>query len=127
MPSDWGDLARELSADVTVLSGPDNGAYPSGNSLYVRGAGEAVVIDPSVTVVSMGGAPGHVDAVINSHGHEDHVAGNGLFSRARVHIHDADLPAVRSIEGLMDVYGWGGEVRDEWARKVLEEFHFAPR
>jgi len=112
---------------VTVLTGPDNGAYPSGNSLYVRGEGEAVVIDPSVTVVAMGGAPGPVDAVINSHSHEDHVAGNGFFADARVHVHREDVHGVASIEGLMDVYGWEGFGREVWAKTVVEEFHFTPR
>ncbi len=112
---------------MTVLVGPDNGAYPSGNSLYVEGAGESVVIDPSVTVVAMGGAPGRVDAVLNSHSHEDHVAGNGFFADARVHVHREDLLGVTSLEGLMDVYGWDGFGRDEWARTVVEKFHFTPR
>ena len=73
MTNEWGDLARRLTDHVTVLSTPDNGAYPSGNSVVVRGAGETVIIDPSVTVVEKGGAGMPVDAVINSHGHEDHV------------------------------------------------------
>ena len=33
-------------------------------------SGEAVIIDPSVTVVEKGGAPVHIDAMITSHGHE---------------------------------------------------------
>ena len=42
-----------------------------------------------------------VDAVLNSHSHEDHVAGNGLFADARVHVHAEDLPGIRSLPGLM--------------------------
>ena len=49
-----------------------------------------------------------IDAVIVSHSHEDHLAGNGLFSEARVHIHEDDLPGARSVDGLMDVYGLDG-------------------
>jgi glyoxylase-like metal-dependent hydrolase (beta-lactamase superfamily II) len=125
--ADWGSLARQLTPAVTVLTSDDNGAYPSGNSLYVRGSGEAIVIDPSVTVVAMGGAPGDVDAVVNSHSHEDHVAGNGFFATARVHVHRDDLHGVTSLDGLMDVYGWDGPARDAWAHNVVEEFHFTPR
>jgi glyoxylase-like metal-dependent hydrolase (beta-lactamase superfamily II) len=124
---EWGEDERKLTADVSVLLGADNGAYPAGNALLVRGAGETVVIDPSVTVVDRGGAPAPVDAVINSHSHEDHVAGNGLFKTARVHVHHADLPGVRSIEGLMDVYGLEGEARASFTQTVLDEFHYAPR
>jgi glyoxylase-like metal-dependent hydrolase (beta-lactamase superfamily II) len=127
MPVDWGDSARRLTPHVTVLTGDGNGAYPSGNSLYVRGAGESAIIDPSVTVVAMGGAPAGVDVVINSHSHEDHVAGNGFFADARVHAHHEDLLGITSLDGLMDVYGWQGPIRDGWARSVVEEFHFTPR
>ncbi|MET0908337.1 MAG: MBL fold metallo-hydrolase, partial [Ilumatobacteraceae bacterium] len=74
----WGDDERVLAPGVSVLVGDANGAYPSGNSLLVRGAGETIIIDPSVTVVERGGAPMPVDAIVNSHSHEDHMAGNGL-------------------------------------------------
>ena len=63
----WGDHARRLTEHVTVLSTPENGAYPSGNSLLVQGAGETVIVDPSITVVDLG-VEAPVDAVINSHG-----------------------------------------------------------
>ena len=43
---------RLLTARVSVLVGANEGRYPSGNSLVVRGDGEAVIIDPSVTVVA---------------------------------------------------------------------------
>jgi glyoxylase-like metal-dependent hydrolase (beta-lactamase superfamily II) len=124
---DWGDAELRLTDRVSVLVGPDNGAYPSGNTLVVRGDGETVVIDPSVTVAERGGVPGTVDAVINSHSHEDHMAGNGTFPSARVHIHHADLPGARSLAGLMDVYGLQGEPREAFSKVVIEEFHFAPR
>jgi glyoxylase-like metal-dependent hydrolase (beta-lactamase superfamily II) len=127
MVVDWGAAERRLTSAVSVLTGDANGAYPSGNSLLVRGAGETIVIDPSVTVVAKGGVPARVDAVVNSHSHEDHIAGNGLFSDARVHVHHEDLPGVASLDGLMDVYGLDGTPRAEFAEYVVTEFHFAPR
>ncbi len=125
--ADWGDAERRLTDHVSVLVGDDNGKYPSGNSLVIRGDGEAVIIDPSVTVVAKGGAPVPVDAVINSHSHEDHMPGNGFFSDARVHIHHDDLPGARSLDGLMDVYGLSGQPRVDFAKQIVEEFNFAPR
>jgi glyoxylase-like metal-dependent hydrolase (beta-lactamase superfamily II) len=122
---DWGDDERPLTDTVSVLVGPANGAYPSGNTLLVRGAAEALLIDPSVSVVERGGAPVPVDAVVNSHSHEDHVAGNGVFPGAKVHVHKEDLPGVKSLQGLMDVYGM--PLDHPFATTVLEEFHFTPR
>jgi len=124
---DWGVDERRLTERVSVLVGDANGAYPSGNTLLVRGAGETVVIDPSVSVVARGGVPAAVDAVINSHGHEDHMAGNGLFADARVHVHDADLLAAHSLDGLMAVYGYEGQLAEEFGQHLLDDFSYTPR
>ncbi len=123
----WGDDERVLSPSVSVLGGDANGAYPSGNSVLVRGAGETIVIDPSVSVVARGGVPTRVDAVVNSHSHEDHMAGNGFFADARVHIHEADLIGAQHIDGLMEVYGLTGASRREFEAVVVEQFHYTPR
>ncbi len=125
--ADWGTAERALTSDVSVLIGADNGRYPSGNSLVIRGDGESVIIDPSVSVVERGGAPVPIDAVIVSHSHEDHLAGNGFYNDARLHIHCEDLPGARSLDGLMEVYGLTGETREAFAEQIVEEFHYTPR
>jgi len=127
MGFDWSDWQRTLTDRVSVLVGEDAGAYPSGNSLLVRGTSETAILDPSVSVVRRGGAPAPVDVVLNSHSHEDHVPGNGLFDRARVLVHEADLAGVQSLDGLMDVYGLAGATRRDFSRVIVEEFFFTPR
>ena len=117
----------KLTDSVSVLVGADNGRYPSGNSVLVEGAAETVLIDPSVTVVHKGGAPVTIDAVLNSHGHEDHIAGNGLFAHSRIHAHHDDVEAARSLDGLLEVYGFESDARDDFAKMVLDEFYFEPR
>lgn len=125
---DWGDNERRLTDRVSVLAGPTSGAYPSGNSILVRGTGESMVIDPSISVVEVGGAPVKVDLVVNSHGHEDHMAGNGLFADAHVHIHERDLAAAQSLDGLLNVFGFkDAETRATVGVQFTEEMHFAPR
>lgn len=123
----WGSDQVRLTDTVSVLVGEKNGAYPSGNSLLIEGTAEVALIDPSVTVVAKGGAPVVVDAIINSHGHEDHLAGNGLYPEARIHLHDDDLLAAHSLEGLLEVYGFAGEARSEFATLVTEEFFYTAR
>lgn len=125
--ADWGDCERRLTDNVSVLMGAETGRYPSGNSLLVRGTRETVVIDPSVDVVERGGVPAAIDAVINSHSHEDHIPGNGFFRDARVHVHEADLAGVQSLDGFMDIYGFDGKTRSLFERVVVERFHFSPR
>ncbi len=125
--TEWGKDERKLTGRVSVLVGSDNGKYPSGNTLVVRGDSECFVIDPSVDVVARGGVPVKVDAVLNSHAHEDHIPGNRLFATARVHIHEDDLPGVTTVDGLMDIYGLQGAAREGFKQVVVDEFNFAPR
>lgn len=124
---DWGTKERALTESVSVLQGAMFGSYPSGNSVVVRGSAESIIIDPSLTVVAEGGAPVTVDAVINSHSHEDHLPGNGLFTEARVHIHQDDLPGAQSLDGLLDVFGFDDETRAEQAISFVEEMYYSPR
>ncbi len=123
----WGDDQIQLTPSVSVLMGADSGRYPAGNACLIQGSAETLLIDPSVTVVERGGAPVDVDAVVNSHGHEDHLAGNGLFADSRIHIHHDDLPAAQSLDGLMDVYGLEGQPRHDFGLEVMEEFHYTAR
>lgn len=127
MVVDWGPDERVLTERVSVLVGERNGNYPSGNTLLVRGEGETVVIDPSIELTRRGGAPSPVDAVINSHAHEDHMAGNHLYPDARVHLHHLDVPGAQSLDGLLDVYGIEPERRAALGSHLVERFDFAPR
>jgi len=124
---DWGTKERKLTDSVSVLQGAMFGSYPSGNSVVVQGTAESIIIDPSVTVVAERGAPVQVDAVINSHAHEDHLPGNGLFLEARVHIHEDDLPGAQSLDGLLDVFGFDDVTRAEQAVNFVETLHYTPR
>lgn len=128
MLADWGEAERKLGDHVSVLVGTSSGVYPSGNSLLVKGSSERFVIDPSVDVVARGGVPVPIDAVLNSHAHEDHMPGNGFFRDARVHIHEADLLGAQSLDGLMQVYGFRDDsVARAFEKVVVTEFSFEPR
>jgi glyoxylase-like metal-dependent hydrolase (beta-lactamase superfamily II) len=126
----WATEDLDLGA-TRVLVGERGGRYPHGNSLLVRGRSESVVIDPSLSLVarrSRPAAPARADRVLNSHCHEDHVAGNFLFPGAPWHLHAEDLPGIRSVDALMAIYGFDDPAIDAGFRKVVvDEFHFTPR
>jgi len=65
--------------------------------------------------------------VLNSHCHEDHVAGNHLFPDAPWHLHEADLPGLDSIDAMMAIYGMSPAIEAAFRRVVLEQFHYTPR
>lgn len=119
---------RALSARVTVLVGVRAGRYPHGNSLLVTGAEEALLLDPSLTVARLpAGELPAVDRVVNSHCHEDHIAGNHRFPAAPWHFHDEDLPGIGSLDAMMAIYGMPGAIGAAFQRVVVEEFHYTPR
>jgi glyoxylase-like metal-dependent hydrolase (beta-lactamase superfamily II) len=111
---------------VTVLTGERGGKYPQGNSLLVRGGEETLVIDPSLSLVPRRDLPA-IDRVINSHCHEDHIAGNHLFPGVPWHLHEADVRGLRSLADMMAIYGYEGEVDASFAKVVVEEFHYVPK
>lgn len=127
MQVDWGSSEVRLTDRVSVLMGANSGKYPSGNTLLVKGTSESIVIDPSIDVIERGGVPVAIDAVLNSHSHEDHIPANGFFSDARIHVHEADLPGVQSLDGLMEIYGFPGDARSAFEKIIVERFHFSPR
>jgi glyoxylase-like metal-dependent hydrolase (beta-lactamase superfamily II) len=118
---------RPLAQHVTVISGIDGGKYPHGNSMMVSGTLGTLLIDPSMTVYERGGVDSRVDRVLVSHAHEDHVAGLGLFPTAHVHVHDDDLLGIQSLDGIMQVYGMGPDISEQWGRDLVETYHYVAR
>ncbi|HBZ72538.1 MAG TPA: MBL fold metallo-hydrolase [Deltaproteobacteria bacterium] len=112
---------------TTVLFGERGGRYPHGNSLLVVGSEETLIIDPSLGVIPRFHRLPRVDRVLNSHCHEDHIAGNHLFPEAPWHLHELDLPGIRSLDGLMAIYGFPEPVDRSFRNVVCERFHFTPR
>jgi glyoxylase-like metal-dependent hydrolase (beta-lactamase superfamily II) len=129
MVGSWRDAAagRRVLGRVTVLEGGRSGKYPDGNSLLVEGAAESMLIDPSLSLVSRAAPPPRVDRVLNSHCHEDHIAGNHLFPDAPWHLHELDLPGMRSLDDMMAIYGYAGAIGDSFRRVLVDQFHYRAR
>ena len=114
---------------VTVLFGESGGRYPDGNSLLIVGSEETALVDPALSVVGRRARLPRVDRVLLSHCHEDHVAACHLFRDVPWHVHEMEAPGVRSLDALMDAYGFGGypDVRRRFREIVLRDFHYCPR
>ncbi len=120
------ELAPALG-QVTVVAGDDNGRYPHGNSVLVRGRHLSVLIDPSLTIGRWGAFPAHVDVALLSHVHEDHVAGLAAVPDADVHVHWRDQPALRSVDDFVASYGLRASAQPAMRQLLLEEFGFRNR
>ena len=121
------EAADRVIGSVTVLYGDRGGKYPDGNSLWVRGAEESLLIDPSLGVVARADGRPEIDRVLNSHCHEDHIAGNHLYPDVPWLFHEADLPGIRSLDDMMRIYGYPAAIEREFRKIVEERFHFSPR
>ena len=120
------ELEDRKIGHVTVLFGERTGKYPHGNSLLVQGAGETILIDPSLSVIPRRDALPPIDRLLLSHCHEDHIAANFLFQDIPWHFHDEDLPGIRSLEDMLAIYGFPEPLRSLWKGVLVEQFHFVP-
>ncbi|NKQ51922.1 MBL fold metallo-hydrolase [Amycolatopsis sp. K13G38] len=110
---------------VTLLRAADGGAYPNGNSLLIRGSAGTLLVDPALAVADS--APRlAVDAVFVSHAHEDHLVALDTFA-APVHVHEADLSAVRDIDVLLAGYGLPAPAAEEFGGRLVDEFRVRSR
>ncbi|MBI2963254.1 MAG: MBL fold metallo-hydrolase [Deltaproteobacteria bacterium] len=112
---------------VTVLGGDRGGRYPHGNSLLVEGSQETMLVDPSLSLVPRARALPRVDRVLNSHCHEDHIAGNHLFPSAPWLVHELDVVGLRSLDDMMAIYGYFGAAFTYMRQALIDEFHYTPR
>ena len=112
---------------VSVYLGEKSGKYPDGNQVTVRGADTLVAFDTPLVANRLGEELLAADLVVLGHVHEDHIAGLHRLPRARVCVHEADVEAARSWEGLARHYGYAPAVLQGMRTKIEREFHYAPR
>ena len=112
---------------VAVHLGAKSGKYPDGNQVLVDGAELRVAFDTPLVANRIGPTFDTVDMVILGHVHEDHMAGLHRVPHARVQVHEADLAAAQSWEGLGRHFGYPPEVLAPMRDKLRAEFHYAPR
>lgn len=112
---------------VRVYLGEKSGKYPDGNQIVILGKDTKAVLDTPLVANRIARELDGADLIVLGHMHEDHAAGLHLLPRAAVHVHQADLAAVQSWEGLSRHYGYGPQVLAALHAKIVKEFHYTPR
>ncbi|NLD70845.1 MAG: MBL fold metallo-hydrolase [Limnobacter sp.] len=112
---------------VTVFFGEKSGKYPDGNQVVVRGTDTHAAFDTPLVANHIGPDLDDAELVILGHVHEDHMAGLHRLPDAAVHVHELDLDAARSWEGLARHFGLSPDAEARMLEKALREFHYAPR
>ncbi len=112
---------------VTVHFGGRQGKYPDGNQVIVQGGDVRVAFDTPLVSNRIGAAFDGVDLVVLGHVHEDHMAGLHRVPRVPVQVHEADLAACRSWDGLSRHYGYPPQVLAAMKPMLEADFHYHPR
>jgi len=120
-------LADREFGPVRIYAGEKNGKYPDGNQVIVQGSDSRAVFDSPLVSNLIGRDFDDADLVIQGHMHEDHVAGLHRLPRADVYIHEGDLPALRSWEGLKQAYGYSDPVSETLRETIESTFNYLPR
>jgi glyoxylase-like metal-dependent hydrolase (beta-lactamase superfamily II) len=110
-----------------VYLGDRSGKYPDGNQVIVQGTELRVAFDTPQVANRIGADFDEVDLVILGHVHEDHMAGLHRVPAARVQVHQADLAAAQSWDGLSRHYGYPPPVLEALHRMIVADFHYHPR
>ena len=112
---------------VTVFFGEKNGKYPDANQVIVRGSDTQAAFDTPIVANHIGPEFDRSDIVILGHVHEDHMAALHRLPKAPVHVHEADLAAAQSWEGLRAAYGSDESYVAEMLTRFRRDFFYAPR
>lgn len=112
---------------VQVYLGHKSGKYPDGNQVLVRGADVHVAFDMPLVAHALPGVFDAVDAVILGHVHEDHLAGLGQRHDVPLWVHEGDVLAAQSWEGMQRHFGYSPQVLEAWHERMVRDFHYQPR
>jgi glyoxylase-like metal-dependent hydrolase (beta-lactamase superfamily II) len=112
---------------VSVYVGEKSGKYPDGNQVTVRGADTLAAFDTPLVANRLDSELLDADIVVLGHVHEDHMAGLHRLKHVPLYVHEADVEAARSWQGMARHYGYVPEVLAGMRTMIEQKFHYAPR
>lgn len=105
LPAGLASRLTWLDPDVALV--PATGRWPVANGLLLRDGDAWTLVDAGASREILEGLVPHVDRVVLTHYHLDHVLHNDLFPLARVHVNEADLRGYRSADDYIAFSGRG--------------------
>ncbi len=112
---------------VQVYLGEKNGKYPDGNQVVVHGTDTKAIFDTPLVSTRLGRELEGTDMVVLGHVHEDHTCALRMLPEATVFAPEADVAAVRSVDGMLDHYGYSPATSETMRTHIVEDFFFEPR
>lgn len=119
-------LLAPLTKGLFWVKASENGSFPYCNCLWVN-TDMRVLIDTNPGQEDLPGLiAAHPEVVINTHFHEDHVTNNSCFNDTEFWAAAADVPAIESVQGFMDYYGFADYQLEKLGCRFLQEWHINP-
>ena len=112
---------------VRVYLGDKSGKYPDGNQVIVQGSDTRVAFDTPRVALHIGPDLDEADMVLLGHVHEDHTVALGRLRHAAVQVHQADLAAVQSWDGMARHYGYTSAALEALRPMIERDFSYQPR
>lgn len=112
---------------VSIFLGAKSGKYPDGNQVMVRGADTLTAFDTPLVANHIGPQFDAAELVVMGHVHEDHMAGLHRLPHAPVHVHEGDVAAARSWDGMRAAFGTSPARAEDMRLRLEQEFFYAPR
>ena len=120
-------VSRRRIGPVDVIFGANGGKYPDANFASVVGSDSRAIIDLPLVSREAPDDLERADVVLLTHVHEDHTAGLSLVANTPVHVHRADVEAIRSLEGYATSLGYSAEGIKAACELATTKFHFSSR
>lgn len=118
------DQTIPLDEDIFLIIGKNNGTFPYCNALLIADD-ETVLIDSGIGTKILEPLKDHIDILINSHYHIDHVSGNHLIPELWVSEQEngvtSSFDRYRRFAGIM-----GTPIESDWLRWFDKHFTFKP-
>ena len=113
----------EIAENILFIEGENKGRYPYSNSMLIDDEIKALIdTGMGINLAMRMEKEKKIDLVINSHGHEDHIACNHVFKNAKISSHKLDAPVVKSVKKLTELYPSSPKVTKESMDLFLEQF-----
>ncbi len=114
----------EIADKIYFIEGENRGRDPYSNSLLIDDRVK-VLIDSGIGPEKIKQVAGDfdLDLVILSHGHEDHIAGNPFFPKARIGVHHLDSAAVREVSHQIRLFGVDNPDMEEFTSQILKDIY----
>jgi glyoxylase-like metal-dependent hydrolase (beta-lactamase superfamily II) len=114
---------EQVNPGIWLIRAENKARFPFAHSLYLKGNCSLLIDTGAGSILKR--LVGHVDQVLLSHYHRDHVMSNALFSKAAFRIHSLDAPGVKSAQGFFELSGLD-RVPEEGNWRIIKQNGFTP-